>query len=176
MSYPIYTTEGIILKKRDLNEADRIFSFFTQDFGRVQVIAQGVRYLKSKLRYGLSGLSFLRLGFVGTQNNGWRLVDVDEIKVLDNIKNVIEKQRCALRILVLVERLVQGQERDAGLWEKLKEIFVFLEENTLDKNGLKGFETSAALQIIAQLGYIEKNRKYPDPASIIRNALEQSQL
>jgi DNA repair protein RecO (recombination protein O) len=176
MSYCIYQTEGFILNKRDVGEADRIYSFFTKDFGRLAAKSQGVRYLKSKLRYSLSGFSFLKMAFVATSAGCWRLVDVEETRIFDGIKKSGDKTKCALKIFSLLERLIQGQEKDLELWEKLKQALIFLERNDLNKNDLKNFEMSVALQIVAHLGYAEKGGAYSDPVSVIRHALEASQL
>lgn len=43
-----YRTEGVILKRRNFGEADRILSIFTRDLGKVSVLARGVRRPKSK--------------------------------------------------------------------------------------------------------------------------------
>ncbi|PKM48095.1 MAG: DNA repair protein RecO [Firmicutes bacterium HGW-Firmicutes-8] len=45
-----YKTEGIIIRVRDYNEADRIITLFTADYGKVQAIARGCRKPKSRKR------------------------------------------------------------------------------------------------------------------------------
>lgn len=42
-------TNGIILRKTDYSEADRIFSILTKEFGKISAIAKGVRKVKSRL-------------------------------------------------------------------------------------------------------------------------------
>jgi len=176
VSYHIYTTEAVILKKRDYGEADRVFSFFTKDFGRMEIKAQGVRYLKSKLRYNLSGLSFLRIAFVSSGNEFCRLVDVEENLVLSDTRKDLGKTKCALRIFFLLDRLVQGQERDKELWNKIYNFFVFLENNKMNREQLKSFTTLTALDVVTHLGYAEGTEKHLGPVSVIRGALENSQL
>lgn len=45
-----YKTEGIIIRVRDYNEADRIVTLLTGDYGKVQAIAKGCRKPKSRKR------------------------------------------------------------------------------------------------------------------------------
>lgn len=45
-----YKTEGIIIRVRDYNEADRIITVFTREHGKVQAIAKGCRKQKSRKR------------------------------------------------------------------------------------------------------------------------------
>src|SRR3990172_1648761 len=50
---PFYRTQGIILKKEDRGEADRVFTVFTKDFGKLKLRAVSERKISSKLRGGL---------------------------------------------------------------------------------------------------------------------------
>lgn len=42
------SAEGIILKRKSVGEADRILTIFTRQFGKVRVIAKGIRKIHSK--------------------------------------------------------------------------------------------------------------------------------
>ena len=59
-----YQTEGIILKRVDFKEADRIITFITPDKGKIGAIAKGVRKPKSKLAGGIELLTISDLGLI----------------------------------------------------------------------------------------------------------------
>jgi DNA repair protein RecO (recombination protein O) len=44
----MYKAEGIILKRKNAGEADRILTIFTKQFGKIRVIAKGVRRTTSR--------------------------------------------------------------------------------------------------------------------------------
>jgi DNA repair protein RecO (recombination protein O) len=44
----VYTAEGIVLKRFNVGEADRILTVFTKRFGKIRVIAKGVRRITSR--------------------------------------------------------------------------------------------------------------------------------
>src|SRR5260221_14392220 len=44
----VYTAESIVLKRRNVGEADRILTIFTKRFGKMRVIAKGVRRITSR--------------------------------------------------------------------------------------------------------------------------------
>jgi DNA repair protein RecO (recombination protein O) len=44
----VYTAEGIVLKRHNVGEADRILTVFTKRFGKIRVIAKGVRRITSR--------------------------------------------------------------------------------------------------------------------------------
>lgn len=39
----VYRTEGIVLRRQDLGEADRILTLYTPSYGKIRVVAKGVR-------------------------------------------------------------------------------------------------------------------------------------
>ncbi|HVB64816.1 MAG TPA: DNA repair protein RecO [Nitrolancea sp.] len=45
----LYPAEGIVLRRRDLGEADRILTLFTDRHGKLSVVAKGVRRTQSRL-------------------------------------------------------------------------------------------------------------------------------
>ena len=44
-----YTTEGIILKRKDYQENDRLFTIYSKDYGKIDLIAKGTKKISSKL-------------------------------------------------------------------------------------------------------------------------------
>lgn len=44
-----YKTQGIVIRRHDFSEADRILTVFTERFGKIKVIAKGVKKIKAKL-------------------------------------------------------------------------------------------------------------------------------
>lgn len=45
----MFTTPSILLRSRDVGEADRLFTFYTRDHGKIEALATGIRKTKSKL-------------------------------------------------------------------------------------------------------------------------------
>lgn len=46
---PTYKTTGLVLKRINFGEADRIISFLTPDHGKLRAVAKGVRKIKSRM-------------------------------------------------------------------------------------------------------------------------------
>ncbi len=57
-----YKARGIVLRARNLGEADKIFTFFTQEHGKLDAVAKGVRRAKSVLAGRLEFTSEVALG------------------------------------------------------------------------------------------------------------------
>ncbi len=169
MSHILYKTEGIILNQREFGEADRLFSFYTRDFGRIEAKAQGIRHLKSKLRYFLYGYAVIRLSFVSTQNGFWRLVDAEEIEIFDSIRTESEKNSSCAKIIDFAERFIKGTIEDIFLWEEMREILSFLDSREMSDEDLKNFEIYAAARVMLRLGYIDDSVEKIDFGSVARN-------
>jgi len=152
MSHYIYQTEGIVLDKKNFGEADQFISFYTSGLGGFKAVANGVRLLKSKLRYNLDNLSYANFSFIRGKES-WRIIDAKEISGF-NIKKDNDKYVSFGKITKLLSRLVQGEERNENLWSIIRSGMSFLDRNSFDKKSLINFEVIMALRILNNLGYI----------------------
>ncbi len=149
--HTIHTTEGFILKSVDFGEASKYFFIFSKDFGLIKVAAQGVRDIKSKLRFNLEDYS-LGLFSVVRGREVWRLTSVEKRQsIKDN-----EKLKLISRIFSLLLRLLHGEEKNDLLFDSLKDGINFLVDNTLNDKESESFECIIALRILSALGYIGK--------------------
>ena len=130
MSYKIYQTEGIIIKSRAKGEADKILSVFTKDFGRVEVLAKGARLLKSKLKPHLDLFDYSRFSFVAGKEF-WRLTDAEKISSWRGVDENKIKLEALSNISRLLEKIVQGEEKNEKLWETVKNAAIFLNNGQL---------------------------------------------
>lgn len=119
---PRYRTQGFVFKKEDRGEADRVFSVFTRDFGRVEIFAKSIRKMTSKLRGGIEIFSLSELSFVQGQHHK-TLVDANKITVFDAIADSPQKSEIAHRASCLLDGFVKGQESDEKIWNLVIEFF-----------------------------------------------------
>jgi len=124
-----YRTKALILGKREFREADRFFTFFTEDYGKVEALAKGERKIESKLRGGLELFYFSEISFI--QGRYWKtLVDASLVENFDNIRQELPKLKTASLIGREVSALIKGQEQDQDLWKLLKDTFEHLNESS----------------------------------------------
>jgi len=151
--HTIYTTEGFILKSANFGEANKYFFIFTRDFGLIKASAQGVRHLKSKLRYGLEDFSLAQISVVRGREI-WRLTSAEKKLIIKNV----DKLQILSRFFTLLLRLLHGEEKNDLLFSIIKEGMNFLTQDKvkLDSETLASFECIMALRILSSLGYIGK--------------------
>jgi DNA repair protein RecO (recombination protein O) len=117
-----HRTQGFVLKKTDLREADQIFVVYTEDFGRVEVLGRGIRKIKSKIRSGIDVFYLSEIDFVQGKKQK-TLTGATIIDKFINTRSSPEKLDIAHKISVAMDNLIVGQERDGQIWDLLKEVF-----------------------------------------------------
>lgn len=170
MSYELYQTEGIILDYKNIGEADRIFSVFTKDFGRIELFAKGARLLKSKLRCHLDLFSYLRLSFINGKEC-WRMVDAQKIYVWKKISKFSFKVFAAGQSAALLNRMIKGEEKDFRLWSLIKSTFIFLDEE-LERPDLREFKMIFAFRLFFELGYVDYKSGFFNKKKILARLLK----
>ena len=61
---PLFSTTGFVLRRRAQKEADRVYTLFSRDLGKIDVLARGGRRLHSKLAPHLESFSEVRVFLV----------------------------------------------------------------------------------------------------------------
>lgn len=112
-----YRTEAVILKKREVGEADRVFTAFTRDFGKMTLFAMGERKITSKLRGGLEVLCLSDVEFVEGRKN--TLVDASLIERYSFLRQDLRRVRVALRAAETLNLFLKGQAKDIHIWDLL---------------------------------------------------------
>lgn len=122
-----YRTRGFIFKKEDRQEADRVFTVFTQDFGRLEIFAKSIRAITSKLRPGVEIFSVAQLEFVQGKNRK-TLTDALCIEKFKSVTGDPEKLAVAYKISKALDTFIYGQELDSVIWIFLMDIFKKLDD------------------------------------------------
>jgi DNA repair protein RecO (recombination protein O) len=144
----LYKTEGIVLKSMEYQEADKIVTIYTKDYGKITAIAKGVRKTKSKFGSSLEILTYSIFLFYKGRN----LDIVSQTEILESFfstsKEVI-KFAFATNCVEVVNGLTEEREINIGLFNLLKEVLHYLRES----NDPKLLTLSFKWQTMSILGY-----------------------
>jgi DNA repair protein RecO len=144
----VYSTEGFVLESAGKGEANKLYYIFTEDLGLVTATAQGVRLLKSKLRFHLEPYSRTGISLVRGKDM-WRITNAREVEPQ---KLSLQSKKACARILSLVRRLVQGEEKNEGLYVVLRDSFDFLKAND-EAEKIHLAEIVTVFKVLQSLGY-----------------------
>lgn len=135
-----------------MGESNRFLSIFTKDLGLVSAASQGLRELKSKLRYSLQDFSYAKVDLVRGKDV-WRVTSAEKIHKLDSLIKDKDKKVVFFKITSLIKRLFVGEGDHADLFDEIVSGFLFLERETFTKEELVFFEIVLVLKILNNLGY-----------------------
>jgi DNA repair protein RecO (recombination protein O) len=117
-----YRTVGFILGKKDRGESDRVFTIYTKDFGKLELLAKGERKITSKLRGGLELFFLSEIEFIQGKNYK-TLTDTVLVDDFKELKKDLKILGVLYKISEVLDSLVKEAEPDEKIWELLKEVF-----------------------------------------------------
>jgi DNA repair protein RecO (recombination protein O) len=137
-----YRTRGFVLKRRNLGEADQLFTVFTEEFGKLILLAKAVRKIKSKLRGGLKLFSLSEIEFI--QGKTYKtLTDARTLKEFPEIKKELRKTTLAFKMAEVLDIFTQVQQKEEKVWNLLIETFRLLDEKQIGKKSRSPFQVGS---------------------------------
>lgn len=148
----MYSTEGIVLKKLDIGEADALYAIYTEDYGKIKALAQGVRKEEAKLRGHLELLSCSRIQFV-IGRGGEKLIGATLINFWSRLRARDASVRLAAAVAADVDAQCFPGERDTEVWYLLSETFAALDREDFSDAQAPALLADFRKRLVACLGY-----------------------
>ncbi len=117
-----YRTRGFIIKKEDRGEADQLFTIYTKDSGKLEILGKSIRKISSKLRSGAEIFYLSEIEFIQGKTHK-TLTDAIPIEKFKNIGQDLRKLKITYKISEVLDNFLSGQEPDEKIWQLLTEIF-----------------------------------------------------
>ncbi|MEK7164004.1 MAG: DNA repair protein RecO, partial [Patescibacteria group bacterium] len=105
-----YTDEGIVIKRHNFGEADKIITLYTKSHGKITLMARGIRKLISK-RAGSLDL-FNKVIFQGVSGRG-EMDTLTEVKLLtdfSNWKKHLGRVNIAYQLCEMIDKLTPDRQ------------------------------------------------------------------
>ena len=154
-------TEAIVIKAINLREADKIITFFSRDYGKIQGIAKGIRKIKARHSGKLElftrvSVIFFQKGEV-LQSKGFtrnspllRITQVDIVEVFPQLKSDFNKIIGASYIAEFLNKLFEEHDNThKEVYFLVCDTFRTLAASENLRNILPAFE----IKLLAHLGY-----------------------
>ena len=148
-----YRTEGIILKRTNYGEADRILTVFTKHFGKISVIARGIRKISSKKGGNLELFNQVKISLAKGRN----LDIVTEAEVINSFKDWrknLKKVALAYRLCELVDKLTAERVESEEIYKILVNYLANLSSIKNLQLAINDFE----LSLLQYLGFWPKGK------------------
>ncbi len=147
-----YRTLGIIFKKEDRGEADQLFTVYTKEFGKLEILGKAIRKISSKLRSGAEIFYLSEIEFIQGKSHK-TLTDAILIEKFENLKSNLNKLKIAYKISQVLDDLVSGQEPDERIWQLLNETFGKLNKLEISNPKLELLYYYFFWNLVSLLGY-----------------------
>ncbi len=122
MAFTHYRTQGIFLRKEGRGEADQLFSIFTKDFGKLEILGRAIRKITSKLRAGTNLFYLSEIEFI--QGKTYKtLTDAILIDKFKDLRGDPQRLEIAHKIAEPLNILLGKEERDDKIWQLLLNAF-----------------------------------------------------
>ncbi len=143
-----FKTEGIILKRKDFGEADRILTVFTLHRGKVTVIAKGVRRITSR-RSGNVELLNRAVIFLHQGKNWLILTEASSLETYEKIKTELTLTTYAYHIIELIDKLMPEHVPDPWVYENLLHVL-----GSLNVSGRQIYIRAFEAKLLDHLGFV----------------------
>ncbi|MEC9489048.1 MAG: DNA repair protein RecO [Halanaerobium sp.] len=141
-------TDAIILKSWELGEADRIFSVFSRSYGKLRVVAQGVRRTKSRFSGCMQPFSYDHLVIY----KGRSIPRVNQCEIKESftlLREDLSRMAYSSYVAELVDEFTGEEDRNEALFSLLLAALTFIKDGWDLEVVTRNFEIRA----LSLLGY-----------------------
>ena len=140
--------EGIVLKRRNFGEADRILTVFSLQKGKISVLAKGVRRITSRRSGNVELLNRVSM-YLHQAKTFLILTEASSLDTFQKIKNDLTLSTYAYHIIELVDKMTAENQENRILYEHLVQVLRKLERKPRQIL-IRAFET----KILSNLGFL----------------------
>lgn len=159
---------GFVVKRKNLGEADRFVTMFTQNNGKVEVLAKGVRKITSRRSSHIELLNLVKFHSLKTSKN-FILTEIQLVNSFERRKNTLKQCEVAFLVCELIDNLCPiGQVNK----ELFSHVLQFLRGEEYSDEALLEFETT----VLSLLGYWNTEKRFlkeEDVRIFIENLIEK---
>lgn len=163
-----YTSEGIVLGRKNYGEADRIISVYSKNHGRLSLMAKGIRRPKSKKRGHLEIFSFLN--FQALTGHGIDLMtEADITDDFGEIRKSLPKISLAYYFMEVIGKITHENEKNQELFDLILSSLNKLKNETK----LKKLRYEFIEKLLTLMGYWPQGKKLVNPDEVLEEVIER---
>lgn len=149
----VYKAEGIILRRKNVGEADRILTIFTKEYGKLRVIAKGIRKVTS--RRGPHLEIFTRGVFV--IHSGKTIDSVSEVQpreTYQTLRSDLKRVSLGYYCCELIDSLLPEKQEQNDVYSLLLRMFHELDNS----HGIYKHVKVFTLELLWSLGFLPREK------------------
>lgn len=151
------TDEGVIIKRLNIGEADRLITLFTKSHGKVTVIARGVRKLSSKRAGTLELFNLIKAQIVKGRGELDTLAEIQAISTFKPWRKHLGRVTLAYQMCEAVDKLTADHQPHSQVFSIL--VTALSQIGNLKKDWKLSIE-SWLLDILIDLGFWPRDKEF----------------
>ena len=156
---------GFIIKRVNFGEADRFVTVYSQNHGKLELVAKGVRKITSRRASHIELLHLIKFQSVKGKNN-YILTEAQLLHGFHDSQITLEQLSCRFLLCELMDKLCPLHQHNPAIFELLQETLNRLERGQMRTN-LHDFQ----INLLIELGYWDESKKFHDEHEV-RNFIE----
>ncbi|MBN1169196.1 DNA repair protein RecO [Candidatus Woesebacteria bacterium] len=163
-----YTSEAIVIKRKNYGEADRIVTLYTSNFGKLSVLAKGVRKPKSRKRGGLEVFSHIK--FSASRSKFLDIItEVEIMNLYPKVRSDIKRAALGYYLIETLDKLTQEEEKNFVLFKTIEDYLSRLEEEQL----LRRLKEEYIFKLLTELGFWPAEEMIYDHDKVLEEIIER---
>ncbi len=165
--------EGIVIKRINYSEVDRIITIFTKTEGKIVVLGKGIRKIHSRKAPHLELFTQCQFTIIAGRNIDL-VTESQTINTFSSIRNNLLKLAYAYQMAEIIDKIIPEKE----IYQKIYLLFI---ENLLKIDDVKNTDPlllsqQFILEVLWDLGYLPKNTliKNHDLQVFLENVMERT--
>lgn len=168
MNQHSYASNGVVLSRKNYGEADRILVVFSKDFGKVSLLAKGIRKIKSKKRGHVE--IFSEIKFSAVKGHGMDIItEAVTINDFSGVRVNLNKISLAYYFCEVINKITREDENPTLIYNLLSSALSNLETD----NSLKELRLKFIYDLLTEMGYWPEGKKLLDADIILDDVLER---
>lgn len=143
---------GIVLKRIDLKNDDKLITIYTKEIGKISVIAKGVKKLNSKRKSSVEIFNIIRLNIKEYHNINYLQDTVIFKSFIISDKSPKELINC-MYILEITDKLIPLDEPNQSIFKLLTKT-IYLLSNAYNDNIISAYN----LKLLKILGFLDSSK------------------
>lgn len=153
-----YKSEGVVLKRINFGEADKIVTVYSKHYGKVTLLAKGIRKMTSRKSGSLE--IFNRLVFFASKGKGIDVVTETELlESFSSWRKDLQKIAAAYQFCEMVDKLTAEASEQEEVYELLVSYLGSL--STITQANQNTFINSFGINLLKLLGFWPKAKPVP---------------
>ena len=153
------TTQAIVLSRTDFGEADRILTLLTPNFGKLRLMARGVRKVRSKLAGGIELFSVSDISFIQGRGDIGTLISTRLITHYGHIVVDIERTMFGYELIKILSRATED-EPEAVYFDLLHQVFALLDDTAINLELIRLWFSAQLLQLTGHAPNVARDDRH----------------